>query len=472
MTAKTEYDVSDPLDIERYAQGLVDKTFRQIWELDLERLSLLIEEQKARYVVVDNKRKKGNLGQLVEERFFHYKPNNESRPDFEEAGVELKVSPYKINKDGTKSAKERLVLTMIDYYKVVEEDFDTGHFWNKCRHLLLVYYLWKQEIQENLDYQIKFARLFEPKGQDLQIIREDYEKIVSAIRQGKAHELSEGATTYLGAATKGANSSIRRGQPFSDIDAKPRAFAYKQSYMTVVLNEKILGKQPYESIVNQRVIEKFEEHITQKINRYRGYSVDELCDELKVSSKPKNIASLLGFRILGITKNQSEEFAKGNIIVKAIRISKNNTIKESMSFPTFKFKELVNEEWEDSTFGNYLYETRFFFVIYKEDSNGVLRLRGCQFWNAPVSDIENEVREMWERTVGLLKDGIQIWKDDKGRNHSNLPQKKENRISHVRPHGRDSNDTDELPDGRKYPKQCFWLNNTYILSQLNEEFKK
>ncbi len=37
MTAKTEYDVSDPLDIERYAQGLVDKTFRQIWELDLER---------------------------------------------------------------------------------------------------------------------------------------------------------------------------------------------------------------------------------------------------------------------------------------------------------------------------------------------------------------------------------------------------------------------------------------------------
>ena len=31
-----------------------------------------------------------------------------------------------------------------------------------------------------------------------------------------------------------------------------------------------------------------------------------------------------------------------------------------MSFPTFKFKELVEEDWEDSAFGNYLRETRFF----------------------------------------------------------------------------------------------------------------
>ena len=36
-----------------------------------------------------------------------------------------------------------------------------------------------------------------------------------------------------------------------------------------------------------------------------------------------------------------------------------------MSFPTFKFKELVEEEWEDSTFGNYLRETRFLFVVYR-----------------------------------------------------------------------------------------------------------
>ena len=37
--------------------------------------------------------------------------------------------------------------------------------------------------------------------------------------------------------------------------------------------------------------------------------------------------------------------------------------------------------------------------------------------------------------------------------------------------GKNANDTYELPDGRQFPKQCFWLNNTYIYDQLNEELK-
>lgn len=32
-------------------------------------------------------------------------------------------------------------------------------------------------------------------------------------------------------------------------------------------------------------------------------------------------------------------------------------------------------------------------------------------------------------------------------------------------------DTYELPDGRQYPKQCFWLNNTYIYNQIDEKIK-
>lgn len=47
-------------------------------------------------------------------------------------------------------------------------------------------------------------------------------------------------------------------------------------------------------------------------------------------------------------------------------------------------------------------------------------------------------------------------------------EQSDNRISHVRSHGRDSKDTYTLPDGREYPKQCFWLNNTYILSILEK----
>lgn len=45
------------------------------------------------------------MGELIEERFFHYQTNNDARPDFDKAGVELKVTPYKQNKNGTLVAK-------------------------------------------------------------------------------------------------------------------------------------------------------------------------------------------------------------------------------------------------------------------------------------------------------------------------------------------------------------------------------
>lgn len=62
----------------------------------------------------------------------------------------------------------------------------------------------------------------------------DFNVIKDKICAGKAHELSEGDTLYLGAATKAATSEDRREQPFSDELAKPRAFAFKNSYMTYV----------------------------------------------------------------------------------------------------------------------------------------------------------------------------------------------------------------------------------------------
>ena len=41
---------------------------------------------------------KGAIGTVVEESWFGYKPNSNPAPDFEEAGVELKVTPYRQNR--------------------------------------------------------------------------------------------------------------------------------------------------------------------------------------------------------------------------------------------------------------------------------------------------------------------------------------------------------------------------------------
>jgi len=327
------------------------------------------------------------------------------------------------------------------------------------------------KINNKLDYQINYAKLFSPPNEDIEIIKQDYETIINKIKAGKAHELSEGDTLYLGAATKSSTSSDLRKQPFSDIPAKPRAYSFKNSYMTYILNKYIVpNKTTYEPIIKNQAVN-FEDYVISKISKYKNKSIEELCCEFNIEyeKRPKNLEAILAYRILGIKGNKAEEFEKANIVVKSIRISNKNKIKESMSFPTFKFKDIVNEEWESSIFANYLSETRFFFVVYKFDKDNILRLKGCQFWNIPYEDLNKEVYSVWLKTKQVLIDGLEITIRN-NKKYSNLPNASENRVCHVRPHAQNANDTYELPTGGNYTKQSFWLNNTYILSQLNNEF--
>ncbi len=476
MEYEIEYDRTDPSSIEAYAKRLIGMTFREVLVADESQRATVLRET-ARYGISDveeTKRNKGNLGQILEERFFHYSCNSDSRADFPEAGVELKVTPYKINQDGTLSAKERLILTMIDYFNVVNETFEDSHFWKKSKLILLIYYLYTKDTKYNLDYKIRYSKLFTPPEQDVRIIKHDYYFIIGKIKEGKAHELSEGDTLYLGAASKASTSKDRRKQPFSNELAKPRAFAFKTSYMTYVLNNYVVpGRDTYEPIIKENIEEPFEDYVINRIERYKGFSFDELSVifQYEENNNAKNREAILVYRILGIKGNKAEEFVKANIKVKTIRIEKNNRIRENMSFSTFEFKKIIEEDWENSSFGNYLRETRFLFVVFKYDDEGELILMGCQFWNMPYHDLEVEVRKVWERTVQVIKDGLEITEIN-GRRCNNLPKATESSVCHVRPHARNAADAYELPDGRSYTKQCFWLNNSYIYEQIEKRLKE
>ena len=264
----TGYDETNAESIEKYAQALVGHTFRQVVEADSNNNDSSISDD-------GGFEKKGGLGILLEERYFHYKANSDARPDFDKAGVELKVSPYKVNSKNEKVAKERLVISMIDYMNVVNEVFDDSHMWLKARLMLLIYYLYQSEIRNRLDYRIDYVSLFTPPEEDIAIIRDDYEKIVEKIKSGKAHELSEGDTMYLAACTKSSDSSVRRAQPYSDILAKPRAFSFKSSYMTSVLNNYIIpNTHNVDAIVHGDTIVSFEKYVTDKIYSFKGFSVE------------------------------------------------------------------------------------------------------------------------------------------------------------------------------------------------------
>jgi len=94
MTCLIEYDKTDPKSIETYSQRLIGKTFADIIEEDKKEHDSF-QTVKERGEAYGNTNRKGGLGEIIEECLFHYKTNTDSRPDFHEAGVELKVTPYK-----------------------------------------------------------------------------------------------------------------------------------------------------------------------------------------------------------------------------------------------------------------------------------------------------------------------------------------------------------------------------------------
>lgn len=72
------------------------------------------------------------------------------------------------------------------------------------------------------------VQLFSPPEEDMKIIEHDFNVIKDKICAGKAHELSEGDTLYLGAATKAATSEDRREQPFSDEFGKTKSICFQK----------------------------------------------------------------------------------------------------------------------------------------------------------------------------------------------------------------------------------------------------
>jgi hypothetical protein len=255
-----------------------------------------------------------------------------------------------------------------------------------------------------------------------------------------------------------------------------RAFALKQGYVNHIIasiskdQREKFGKLLNSDAENKK--ETIEDIVLSKFSIYYNKTIEEISTALNanLNKASKNYFSNITNLILGIELDKKiEEFEKADITVKTIRLKENNLPKEDISFPSFKYEELVNEEWEESAFKDVL-EKKFLFIFY-QFSGDELILRKAKFWNMPYEDIL-EAKKVWEKTKEIVANGNIVKQVTEGKRTTNFPGKTFSSVSHVRPHAKNAADTyplpqiDKITNADEYTKHSFWLNNTYVRDEI------
>lgn len=453
----TDYDNSNPTSILNHAQQIQGCSLAKF----LKSTGIVHDIE-----IGNNKSNKGGIGRLVEELFFGYKPNSNPAADFETAGVELKVTPLKRLKNGTITTKERLVLSMIDYQKVALETWDTNSLVQKIRHLLLMFYL-HEDKKNCLEYIFELVALWQPSAADWAVIKKDWNTIRDKIRAGRAHELSEGDTAFLGACTKSSDATKRRQQYGTNIQAKPRAFSFKSSYIRAIYEE-LSGKKT--TAISRT--ENFEDIVLKKFNNLAGKSISQIATDLEIKRArgAKQFISLfmkdLELQLFGGPLDKMSEFIKSGIEIKSILLKPNGVPKESMSFEQIVYSEIANQDWETSEIHEKFENKKHLWLVFRATrtytsqrdlSLDEIIFERAIFWNMPIDDLENGIKPLWQDTVKKIRDG----------DYNNFLRSSQNSVGHIRPKATNAKDTtDKTPQGTYEKKRCFWLNASYVAKQI------
>ncbi|EQD26960.1 DNA mismatch repair enzyme MutH, partial [mine drainage metagenome] len=228
-----KYDPGDPASILRFARTARGRTVRELCDLT----GTPFPPGK-----VESWPAKGFLGNVVE-RFFGIERNNRPEPDFPEAGVELKVLPLMRRTKGL-DVKEPTSLTMIDYMRLVHEQWDQpASVRKKLDRILFVFVV--VEPKDLLASKVREAILWRPREMENATFREDWERTRDMVERGEAHLLSEVQARALAARRKGPGGATEKGrrQPGNpSVLAPSRAWALKTRFTRQILQEHVLRK--------------------------------------------------------------------------------------------------------------------------------------------------------------------------------------------------------------------------------------
>lgn len=412
---------------------------------------------------------KGRVGNMIQEDYFGIPANSDRAADFNHHGIELKVTPVKEVRGGLYSAKERLVLGMINYMKDHEITFEESLPNKKTKSMLLIFYLHKENTPVN-DFPILKSVLFNLPEVDRPVVEEDYNQIISMIKAGKADVISERDQEYLGACTKGQG----RGkdlvkQPFSYKDAKSRAYSYKTGYMTSYFRRLMSPEDITHIGVSKKVT--FEDTVRETLDKYIGkedvvITKDTGCKTSKKSKSYHFDVMSSMFKTKGKNVNQTEEFIKEGYAIKTVRnrIKKENN--QDMSFPNLDFTELSYEEFEESSWYSMLAETTYVLAVWDEYEEGKYRFVNYKIWR-PNQDLIEQAEKLFNQIQEMLqKDEVEVYNEGKTRHQTwsdSLPKKKDIVPFQIRPKGSGESVIVKMPmTGKEIKKKALFINRDYI----------
>lgn len=463
------YDPKDRKSVAEYTKLLENKTLRDY-----------------AYVPggLDNVKNKGLYGQKIENLFFFIKTNNHAGADFPDIPLELKTAGLLStssrdrhkNISGKWKSKEALPMSAISFEDIVNEDFFSSRFLEKNKNILLIFYKFEaNKVVYDLEIKVTGVWSFsEIPDYDKKIIMDDWEKIKSLVINGEAHNISRKDTDYL-EAMPSATSDSMTSQPFGP-KARTRKFSFKAGYMHSVIAK--LGSEKTNTI---SLFKKSDENInlSDKINDkfapYIGMDASLIASSIDVSIEDcKQAFSILSKRLVKAIFNVPEkrnieeyveEFSKAEVTIKTIRINKDSLPKEHVSFPAFKYEEIVNQSWDTSDFKRHI-DKKFLFIFFKESGSSFFLDRAV-YWNMS-SNHMNEAKKVWDKTRELIQLGTIVKNVKHKRRYTYFPGSKDNLVAHVRPHAKDAKDTYKLPvndistKSSEYTKHCFWFNREYV----------
>ena len=172
-----------------HARKLEGKRFSEICES----IGMLDENHR--------KHTKGVAAKVVETEYFGIPSNSSEKPDFEDLGIELKVSPLRyLDKVDLYTTKERNVIKMVDYNEIAEiENWTDMKVSQKLQRVLYVLYVHDNNVNA-WDWKVVKTFLWSPNSSESAKIQTDYEIMRTKVLAGE--NLREGDHTFFATCPK------------------------------------------------------------------------------------------------------------------------------------------------------------------------------------------------------------------------------------------------------------------------------